>query len=448
MQRDKIDFGSMKVGQLFCKQLFPTLLGMVFSALFVITDGVFVGRGIGSDALAAVNIAGPLFVFAAGIGLMFGMGGVIVASINLARGKERVANINVTQATLISFLVMAIASGIVMIFPASIARILGAPANIISFAREYLFAYAAFATFQTLLCVLTFFTRIDGPKIAMWSMTISTIINIILDYLFIFVFQWGLTGAAVATGIGEIVGCTLLVIYLLRYSPRVRLVKLKFNRKSLLLAARNTRYITRLGFSAFLGEAAIGVMMLTGNYVFVRYLGSDGIAAFSIVCYFFPIIFMVFNAIIQSAQPIISFNHGCNAPDRSRHALRLALLSTTGTGLFFLFITILFREQIVSLFITDHANEAWRIATSGISFFSICYLFFGINIIAIGYYMSIEKSGLATTFTILRGVILPVLCFFFLPVWLGVKGIWLAVAAAEFLTLCVMGMNALKMKRA
>ena len=83
MQRDSIDFGSMKVGQLFCKQLFPTLLGMVFSALFVITDGVFVGRGIGSDALAAVNIAAPLFVFAAGMGLMFGMGGAIVASINL-----------------------------------------------------------------------------------------------------------------------------------------------------------------------------------------------------------------------------------------------------------------------------------------------------------------------------------------------------------------------------
>lgn len=448
MQRDKIDFGSMKVGQLFCKQLFPTLLGMVFSALFVITDGVFVGRGIGSDALAAVNIAGPLFVFAAGIGLMFGMGGAIVASINLARGKERVANINVTQAALISFLIMAIVSGIVMIFPTSIARMLGAPADIISFAREYLFAYAAFATFQTLLCVLTFFTRIDGPKIAMWSMTISTIINIVLDYLFIFVFKWGLTGAAVATGIGEIVGCTLLVIYLLRYSPRVRLIKLKLSWKSLLLTARNTRHITRLGFSAFLGEAAIGVMMLTGNYVFVRYLGSDGIAAFSIVCYFFPIIFMVFNAIIQSAQPIISFNHGCNAPDRSRHALRLALLSTIGTGLFFLFITVLFREQIVSLFIADRANEAWRIATSGISFFAICYLFFGINIIAIGYYMSIEKSELATMFTILRGVILPVLCFLLLPVWLGVKGIWVAVAAAEFITLCAIAIHALKTKRA
>ena len=235
MQRDSIDFGSMKVGQLFCKQLFPTLLGMVFSALFVITDGVFVGRAIGSDALAAVNIAAPLFVFAAGMGLMFGMGGAIVASINLARGKERVANINATQATLVSFIGMTLVSILVMAFPTSVARILGSPEDIIGLAREYLIAYAAFAMFQTALCVLTFFTRIDGPKIAMWCMTISTVINIVLDYLFIFMYKWGLTGAAVATGIGEIVGCLLMVVYLLRYSPRVRLGKLKFSRKSIQL---------------------------------------------------------------------------------------------------------------------------------------------------------------------------------------------------------------------
>ena len=256
MQRDSIDFGSMKVGQLFCKQLFPTLLGMVFSALFVITDGVFVGRGIGSDALAAVNIAAPLFVFAAGMGLMFGMGGAIVASINLARGKERVANINATQATLVSFIGMTLVSILVMAFPTSVARILGAPEDIIELAREYLIAYAAFAMFQTALCVLTFFTRIDGPKIAMWCMTISTVINIILDYLFIFVYKWGLTGAAVATGIGEIVGCILMVAYLLRYSPRVRLGKLKFSWKSIQLTARNSGYIIRSGILGIPGRGS------------------------------------------------------------------------------------------------------------------------------------------------------------------------------------------------
>ena len=252
-----------------------------------------------------------------------------------------------------------------------------------------------------------------------------------------------MTGAAVATGIGEIVGCLLMIAYLLRYSPRIRLGKLKFSRKSIQLTARNSGYIIRLGFSAFLGEAAIGVMMLTGNYVFVSYLGTNGVAAFSIMCYFFPIIFMVFNAIIQSAQPIISFNHGCAAHGRAQQALRLALIATIATGLFFLVLTILLREQIVSLFIADHTNNAWKYAVYGIPFFSICYVFFGINITAIGYYMSIEKSRLATIFTVLRGIILPVVCFFLLPLWLGIKGIWLAVAVAEFITFAVICINAM-----
>lgn len=255
------------------------------------------------------------------MGLMFGMGGAIVASINLARGKERVANINATQATLVSFIGMTLVSILVMAFPTSVARILGAPEDIIGLAREYLIAYAAFAMFQTALCVLTFFTRIDGPKIAMWCMTISTVINIVLDYLFIFVYKWGLTGAAVATGIGEIVGCILMVAYLLRNSPRVRLGKLKFSRKSIQLTLRNSGYIIRLGFSAFLGEVAIGVMMLTGNYVFVSYLGTDGVAAFSIMCYFFPIIFMVFKPFHQSAQPLsVSITDVRHLDVRNKHS--------------------------------------------------------------------------------------------------------------------------------
>ena len=100
--KDSIDFGSMDISTLFRKLLVPTVLGMVFSAIFVITDGIFVGKGIGSDALAAVNITAPLFMIAAGIGLMFGVGGSVVASIHLSQGKRKAANINITQALVFS----------------------------------------------------------------------------------------------------------------------------------------------------------------------------------------------------------------------------------------------------------------------------------------------------------------------------------------------------------
>ena len=117
MQRDNLDFKNMSVSKLFTKQLFPTLLGMVSSALFTVVDGIFVGRGIGSDAIAAVNIAAPIFMIAAGLGLMFGMGGGILTSINLSRGKLVVANINVTQSIVMLTIVSIIMGILLTVFP-------------------------------------------------------------------------------------------------------------------------------------------------------------------------------------------------------------------------------------------------------------------------------------------------------------------------------------------
>ena len=104
--KDSIDFGAMNISKLFRKLLIPTVLGMVFSAIFVITDGIFVGKGVGSDALAAVNITAPLFMITTGIGLMFGVGASVVASIHLSHGKQKVAGINITQALVFSSLLI------------------------------------------------------------------------------------------------------------------------------------------------------------------------------------------------------------------------------------------------------------------------------------------------------------------------------------------------------
>ena len=139
-------------------------------------------------------------------------------------------------------------------------------------------------------------------------MLAATIVNIILDYLFIFVFKWGLFSAAIATDIGEFVGAAIMLIYLFGRSRlvTVKFVWLKMSIKSLLLTLRNVGYMVKLGFSVFISEITLSVMIIAGNYVFMDHLGADGVAAYSVICYLFPIIFMVFNATVQSAQPIIS----------------------------------------------------------------------------------------------------------------------------------------------
>ena len=436
MQRDSLDFKSMSVGKLFTKLLVPPIMGMAASALFTVVDGIFVGNGIGSDAMAAVNISAPIFMIITGVGLMFGMGGGILTSINLSQGKKKVANINFTQSVIALVFISLVMTLLLTIFPHKIATLFGSDEYLMDMVVEYLFWFSISLPFTVLVVALPFFIRLTNPKISMWAMLAATVVNIILDYLFIFVFKWGLFGAAIATDIGEFVGAAIMIIYLFRHSIAIRFVWLKLSVKSLLLTLRNVGYMIKLGFSVFLSEITISVMIISGNYVFMDYMGADGVAAYSVICYLFPIIFMVFNATVQSAQPIISYNYGCGQMKRSDNALRLSMLFTLAFAFSIMLLFICFTRSIVTLFIPDTASAAWGYAVAGLPLFATDYLFFGINIIIIGYYTSIERLRRAISLTVLRGI-LPVVFFFTLPLLLDVNGIWLAVAAGDITTTVV-----------
>ena len=403
--KDSIDFGSMDISTLFRKLLVPTVLGMVFSAIFVITDGIFVGKGIGSDALAAVNITAPLFMIATGIGLMFGVGGSVVASIYLSQGKRKAANINITQALVFSTFIVLVMSALCFCFVGPLGCLLGSSDRLLPLVIEYMIWYLPFLVFYELLSTGMFFIRLDGsPNYAMMCNAIAAIFNIIFDYIFIFEFGWGMMGAAFATSLGTIVGGLMTVIYLTRFSRNIHLHRIKLSLKSLMLTLRNGGYMIKLGTSAFISA-----------------------------CYFFPIIFMVYNAIAQSAQPIISYNFGAGQPDRVRKALHLAIRTALICGISFFIITFLCRQNIVSLFI-DRSCPAFDIAVNGIPYFGVGFIFFAANMIGIGYYQSIGRGQRATIITLLRGVVFMLIGFFVLPLVLGVPGIWLAVTLAELLT--------------
>lgn len=432
--RDSIDFKTMNIPKLFRKLLIPTVLGMIFNAIFIITDGIFVGKGIGSDALAAVNITAPLFLINTGVALMFGIGASVVASVHLSQGKAKVARINVTQAIIVSSVLLLIyAIGIV----SNVERVavwLGSSERLLPLAVEYMYWFVPFLVFSALLCSGMFFVRLDGaPNYAMVCNIIPAIINIVLDYVFIFILKWGMFGAALATSLGYIVGAVMILAYLFHPERILHVCRVKLSKKSLYLTIRNVGYMYRLGFSSFLCETAIATMMFVGNYVFIRYLGEDGVAAYSIACYFFPIVFMVYNAIAQSAQPILSYNYGAKCTARVRETFRLALTTAIlcGAGVFLL--TWIFSHQIVGMFL-DSSYPAYNIAVKGLPLFASGFVFFGINIVSIGYFQSLERDCPAMIITLLRGFVLILLCFWILPIIWGSWGIWLAVPMSELLT--------------
>ena len=193
MMQDSIDFGTMNIPKLFRMMFIPTLLGMILSATINIADGIFVGRGVGNDALAAVNIVAPFFMLATGIGLMFGVGASIVASIHLSHQKVKVANINITQALSVSLCIMLSLSLLVMTFRAEVALLLGSSEQLLPSVLEYMNWIVPFLAFYMLLNIGLFIIRLDGsPTYAMLCSAIPAVIYLTLDYIFVFPLHWGL----------------------------------------------------------------------------------------------------------------------------------------------------------------------------------------------------------------------------------------------------------------
>lgn len=434
MNRDSIDLGSDRISRLFRLYLIPTLFGMLAICAVTATDGIFVGRGIGSDALAAVNICIAPTMVMMGIFLMLGVGASVVSSIHLASGNIKAARLNVTQAIVCASLVTSVFLLLTLSSINTTGHLLGSSAALMPLVKDYMPWIFACCMFQGWSGIGLFIVRLDGsPKYAMWCNVIPGLLNIVLDYVFIFPLNMGLRGAAIATCISCAVGGFMALYYLGFLASALRFIKIKLSKKSLMLSLRNLGYQCRIGISALLGEATMGVLMLTGNLVFMRYLGEDGVGAFSIACYYCPFAFMVGNAIAQSAQPIISFNYGKKDLRRVKMTEKLAIYSALVCGMVVTASFTMFPREMVSFFLDPNTHTA-RIAIDGFPAFSVAFIFFIFNLTAIGYFQSVEKVIPSIVFALFRGLIFLVPAFILLPIICHKNGIWLALGVSEFLT--------------
>lgn len=434
MNRDSIDLANVRVALLFRKLFFPTLMGMLSMSAVAAIDGMFVGRGVGSDGIAAVNLCIPLLMFFMGIGLMVGVGSSVVASIHLSRGRMKVARMNIAQALIFITVVTSIPVALMLCFPTVTAKILGTSSQLEPMVTDYLIGFLPGLLFQLWGAVSLFIIRLDGaPRYAMWCNLVPALLNIILDWWFIFPLDWGVFGAALASSVSVGVGGLMAVGYLFFKARNLRIRFPKWSRKSWLLSLRNIGYQCRIGLSALLGEATLAVLMFAGNLTFMRYMGDSGVGAFGVACYYIPFVFMVGNAIAQSAQPIISYNYGASLWKRVEDTRRISVSTAVLCGSIVMLAFILFPKGLVSLFL-DSSEPAYEMAVEGFPLFASGFIFFVFNLAVIGYYQSLEKVIPSTIFALLRGFIFLVPAYIFLPRILGNSGIWLAMPVSELLT--------------
>lgn len=435
--RDKIDFGTGKIGPLFRSLFFPTLVGMLFMSAQTITDGILVGRGVGADGIAAVNIVAPIWSVVTGLGLMFSIGASVVASVHLANDNQKAARIILTQSFGMGFVVVAALILLCLLMPKTIIYALGCSPALERYALDYLLWLLPGMVFLLWQCVGMMMVRLDGsPRYAMWIQVVGAVVNLGLDWLFIFPMQMEVKGAAIATATACIISGLMSISYFVWFSDKLKFYRLKMSLTSLVLTLRNTGYMMKLGSATFLCEMSLSVTMVAGNYMFMSMLHEEGVAAFAIVCYLFPIIFSVNNAVAQSAQPIISYNYGSGQEERVIRALRVSVYASLLCGLGVLLTLIVGNHFIVGAFLRP-SEPSYELATKGLPWFATCSLFFALNVVFIGYYQSITKAKRAMIYTMLRGIIFSVLGFLLLPRLIGVIGLWTAIPAAELLTLAI-----------
>lgn len=434
MERNAIDLGTVDVPKLFRRMFLPTLFGMLSISAVTAVDGIFIGHGVGSDGIAAVNLCVPVMMVFTGLGLMMGVGCSVVAAVHLSRSQARAARINVTQALAFVSAVTVAATTLIVVFARQTALAMGSSERLLPLVVDYLQWFMPSMVFQMWVSISLFIIRLDGaPRVAMWCSVVSAALNVVLDYIFIFPLGWGVRGAAFATSLSVATGGVMALGYLLFFARTLRPERVKLSAKSMRLTARNLGYQCRIGSSTLLGELTLAMLMYVGNVTFMRYLGDDGVGAFGVACYYTPFVFMVGNAIAQSAQPILSYNYGVGNFERVWQAGRLAVRTAVVCGGVVMLVFMAVPDGLVGLFLGS-GGEAARIAIDGLPCFSAGFIFFVVNLAVIGYNQSLERMAVSTSFALLRGALFLVPSFMVMPLVAGTAGIWMAMPVSEFLT--------------
>ena len=435
--KEEIDFGKGNIPALFTRIFVPTLLGMVSWSLLTIIDGIFVGQGVGSNGIAAINICYPVFLVLAGFSLMVGMGVSVVASIHLSHNNADAARANVTQAVVFSSIVTLLAMALVLLFPQQISKTLGASPQLLPLVRDYMVYLIPSALFMVWSIVGLFVIRLDGaPQYAMWCNVVPAVLNMLFDWLFIFPLDMGVKGAAIASSLSTVIGGIMAIVYLTGYARTLKMIGVKMSLNSQTLSLRNIVYQCKIGFSALLGEVTMALLLFAGNLVFMKHLGDAGVGAYGVACYYTPFVFMFGNSIAQSVQPIVSYNYGLERWDRVKKTLSISVRAAVLSSLVSIIAFTLFPQHLVHLFIAEN-DPAAQIAIEGFPYFATGFLFFILNLVAIGFLQSIKRVTPATIFALLRGVVFLFPAFLLLPEMMDVKGMWLALPLSELLTFIV-----------
>ncbi|MCG9581552.1 MATE family efflux transporter [Vibrio tubiashii] len=404
----------------FWKYTIPTVAAMLVNGLYQVVDGIFIGRYVAADGLAGINVAWPVIGSILGIGMLLGVGTGALVSIRQGEGDTQGAKKILATGLLLLLVLAPVVSGILYFCSEYFLRWQGADGKVYELGLQYLHVLIGACIFTLGSIAMPFLLRNDdNPNLATILMVIGAVINIALDYLMIAVWDWELTGAALATAIAQAVVTLLGLAYFFSSRANLRL-KLSDVRLSLPVIPQ----IFAIGTSSFFMYAYGAVMVALHNNLFAQYGDVMMIGAYAILGYIVTVYYLTVEGVANGMQPLVSYNHGARNKENIRALLKIAMTTAILIGVAFVLVINLFPREFVSVF---NSTDEKLIENTILGFRLHLFALFldGFLVVAGAYYQAINKGTKAMLVNI--GNILVQLPFLYLmPKLLGVSGVWIA----------------------
>ena len=409
----------------------PTIAMMVLTSVYTMVDALFISHYAGEIALAAVNFVFPVIMLLGGLGFMFGTGGTALVAKTFGQGDSTQARRYFTQITLLAALIGCAMATLGILFLPEVCLLLGGTQDIIPDAVLYGRIMLGFLPCCILQCSFqALLVAAEKPKMAFWLSVAGGVTNIALDLLFVVVFDWGLAGAAWATGLSQAVAGLVPVLYFSRPNDSLlRFVRTGLDVRPMLQACSNGASELVTGVSA----SFVGMLY---NYQLLQYYGENGVAAYGVVMY----VAFLFGSIIfgydMGSNPLFAYNHGAENHAELRNLFRKSLVLITGGGGLLCVAALCLSYPMAYLFVGYNA-ELTALAQYAFCVFAVYFALHGYNIFASGLFTAMNNGFISALIAFSRTFLFQAAAVLLLPLLFGAGGIWWSAAAAEILALFI-----------
>ena len=403
----------------------PSICMMVFTSIYGVVDGLFVSNFAGKTPFAAINLVMPFIMILGGMGFMIGTGGTALVSKLLGEGKKDEAHSTFSMMVLFTLLLGLVLSAVGFLTMRPVSYFLGATDAMIDdcvlygrIVTGFTFAFMLQNVFQS------FFIAAEKPRLGLIVTVAAGVTNMVLDALFIAVFDWGVAGAAIATGLSQCVGGVLPLIYFLR--PNDSLLRMRptaLRLRPILQACGN-------GSSELMSNISSSLVGMLYNFQLMRLIGADGVSAYGVLMYVQFIFVAIFIGYSIGSAPVVSFHFGAQNHDELKSLLRKSVLLMSFGGVLLTVAARLLAALLAHLFVGYDA-VLFDLTTHAFRLFSWSFLLAGFNIFTSGFFTALNNGAISAAISFLRTLVFQTASVLILPLLLGVDGIWWAITVAE-----------------